>query len=237
MKHLFRSLCLSLSFLCGAVGLHANALPASEYAVSPAEENLWVPQETEEPTMEQEIVIAKASSKTYPLVYHELNEVFHGCRVQMLHGDSVLLEDAPHLRFTDQSVWQVDKEDAAKLATWRPGHVLSIQPNRSWFHNKKFSCVVHNLNTEDKVAVKSRIYCDRLMHTMPVIERSIPSEQCIILEHGTRWFIPSSSCRRVFEEWHEGDVIMIGINEDWFGAHNFLINLSKHDYCHASWIR
>jgi hypothetical protein len=226
MKKRFLSLCLIVPMMCSAPAL---------YSQDGEEQDVWA-QVQQERGIEQEPSAVKMTG-VYPRVHQELVEVFQGPRLQVMYEESVPLEDAPHLRLEDQSVWQVNTEDRSNLDGWRPGHVLSVQPNHAWFHDKKFPFVIHNLNTENAVAVKVKIYCDRQMRTMPSLKRLIPGEQQIVLEHGTRWFVKGSDFGKVFERWQEGDVIMFGLDHGWFSSFNVLLNLTKKDYCHAAWIR
>lgn len=242
MKALFLSLCVALPMICGGPQLHAHRAPAVDFEEVEEGDNLWALEENEDGLgIEDEVPFSKGT-QVYPMVYQELTEVFHGPRLQVLVDGTIPLEDAVHVRLFDQSVWQVAPEDQAKVSRWKPGHVLTVQPNRSWTYSKeerkRFPYVLHNLNTDTDVVVRLRISCDASMHTMPVIKRLYVAEQRIVLDHGTQWVVPvASEFNKLLETWEEGDKIIIGANDSWFGPSNFLINASKKDFCSAQWLR
>lgn len=262
MKHLFLSLCLIVPMMWGTsmhayaaddsqdvaqnvVAMENEAIPVSNFIPEETAEELFLASEEAEQGLgiEQATPIPKGrSSVVYPLVYLNIQEMFTGPCFKVIHtGETLPLKEGTYLQLTDQSLWQVNDVDRLKLSKWRPGHLITLQPNKSWFDelDQDFPCIMYNLHMDESVRVNVMALCARNMVTMPGLECCIDFKQDIVLEHGTRWHIPTEYYKKISGKWVNGNVIIIGIENDYWSdkPYNCLINLTNKDSCRAVWVR
>lgn len=239
MKRLFLSLCLIVPIMWGTSHMHADAADAAQEFVT-----ILTAEEAAELGIAQAAPIPKgrpADAIVYPRSHFEIQEMFSGPVFKMIHsGDTLYFEEGTHLRLDDESIWQVSNDDRFKLSKWRPSHFITFHPNYVWMHeiDKDFPYMMHNVNTKETVQVKVKTYCAQNKSTMPMLSRTITSEQYLVLDNGTCWYIPAEYFfRKVSGKWENGDLIMIGVEKNWWaGSQNCLINLSKKDACEAMWV-
>lgn len=136
----------------------------------------------------------------------------------------------------DGSVWTVASSDAYKVTNWLTTDLLIITPNHSWFSNYGFRLT--NQNTGDSVAVNlslgpiAPMYNSFYTHWIVGIDYYY---NIIYLEDGSVWNM-SGFDREIIDQWINGDVVIIGVNDGWLSSSNpnVLINVAMLNFAVGS---
>lgn len=140
-----------------------------------------------------------------------------------IFGDSI--------EFGDGSQWKISSNDAYKVLYWRAGDPLVITPCESWFSSYRY--YITNKNTYETVS--ANLFLGPIAfgtYTHWIVGIDFVSRQ-LFLENGAAFKISSEDIY-LFNDWAINDTIILGVNDSWFSAYDYiLINVNMNNFAHA----
>lgn len=191
-----------------------------------------------------ESVLKESQEDVQDVVDHEVEEkVTHGVYYYTSHSAALfqpirVWEYKDQIQLSDGSIWSVALGDRWKLADWLISDVIVIIPNHSFFTFYDYLLV--NQRTGDRIEVNlSEIEVLAYDASYRGQRHWIISidyfSNLVTLEDGSVWGI-SFDDDSILQRWLIGDILIVGINDDWnSGSHpNVLINFNSLKHAHAN---